>query len=188
DYLIYLGVRAAVTVFHCFPINANLRTARLLGTIWFRFPRWVPLAGRAFAKHRARAEEHIRLAMPELSPTEVSRIALASMQSMAMLAMEVLFTPRLVNRWTWARYVHPENMPAALPVLLGRRSGCIMLTAHYGNWELLGFAMAVWGFDVVAVMRPLDNEYLNDYLMAQREPSGLSLLYKKGATQSMSDV
>ncbi len=187
DYLTYLAFRAVVMVFHSFPINANLRTARLLGTIWFHFPRRIPLLGRAFSKHRARAEEHIRLAMPELPPAEVSRIALASMQSMAMLAMEVLFTPRLITRWSWAQFVHPVNMPPALRLLLQKR-GVIMLTAHYGNWELLGYTLATWGFDIVAVMRPLDNDYLNDYLMSRREPSGLRLLYKKGASQSMSEI
>jgi KDO2-lipid IV(A) lauroyltransferase len=72
-------------------------------------------------------------------------------------------------------------------VLLGRR-GCIMLTGHYGNWELLGYTLATLGFEIVAVMRPLDNEYLNRFLLDRREQSGLRLLYKKGATQSAGDV
>lgn len=187
DYLAYLALRVVTAILHCFPINANLRTARALGSAWYRMPRWIPLLGAAFAKHRARAEEHIRLAMPELPAAEVSRIARASMQSMAMLAVEVLFTPRLINIWTWARYIRLDHLGDALRVLLDR-NGCIMLTAHYGNWELLGYALATLGFDIVAVMRPLDNEYLNDHLMSQREPSGLQLLYKKGATRSMDDV
>ncbi|HUN82519.1 MAG TPA: lysophospholipid acyltransferase family protein, partial [Phycisphaerae bacterium] len=40
----------------------------------------------------------------------------------------------------------------------------------------------------VAVMRPLDNEYLNRYLLDRREQSGLKLLYKKGATRAAGDV
>lgn len=187
DYLTYLAVRCTAAFFHCFPINANLHTARIIARIWFNFPRRFPILGRALAKHRARAEEHIRYAMPELPPAEVTRIAAQSMQSLVMLAIEVLFTPRLITKWTWKRYVNPVNMPPALRPLLDKR-GCIMLTAHYGNWELLGYVLAVWGFDIVAVMRPFDNEYLNEYLMSQREPSGLSLLYKKGASSSMSDV
>lgn len=187
DYLAYLGVRVVAAIFHCFPINANLNTARLLGAMWFHMPRRVPILGRAFAKHRDRAEEHIRLAMPELPPAEVSRIAKASMQSLAMLVIELLFTPRRINAWTWGQYVRLNNLGPAVRVLLGR-TGCIMLTAHYGNWELLGYTLASLGFDIVAVMRPLDNEYLNNYLMSQREPSGLQLLYKKGATRSMDDV
>ena len=63
-----------------------------------------------------------------------------------------------------------------------------MLTGHYGNWELLGFALATLGFEVTAVMRPLDNEYLNSFLLDRRERSGLRLLYKKGATKSAGDV
>jgi len=174
-------------VLHCFPVDANLRTARWLGRMWYRFPRWLPLIGPALARHGRRAEEHIRLAMPELPEAEVRRIACESMQSLAMLAIEVLFTPRLISLWSWRRYVSLDGLAEPLRIMLGRE-GCIMLTAHYGNWEVLGFTLATLGADIVAVMRPLDNEYLNDFLMAQREPSGLRLLYKKGATRSMSDV
>ncbi|MCK6455694.1 MAG: lysophospholipid acyltransferase family protein [Phycisphaerae bacterium] len=187
DYLVYVAVRLATMVFHAFPINANLRTAQLLGAVWYHMPRWIPLVGRALGKHRERGESNIRLAMPELPDSEVRRICLASMQSLAMLAIEVLFTPRLITPWTWPRYVRLKNLQPVLRLLL-ERPGCIMVTAHYGNWELLGFMLATLGFEPVAVMRPFDNEYLNDYLMAQREPSGIQLLYKKGASRSMSDV
>ncbi|MFO0972036.1 MAG: lysophospholipid acyltransferase family protein [Phycisphaerae bacterium] len=187
EYLSYLAVRSVAALFNIFPINLNLRTARLLGSIWYHFPARFPILGRALAKHRARAEEHIRLAMPGLAPDEVRRIALGSMQSIAMMAVEVLMTPRVVTLWSWARYLHPRGLEPALRVLLARQ-GAILLTAHYGNWELLGFALARLGFELHAVMRPLDNERLNTFLMAQREPSGLRLLYKKGATQSMDDI
>ncbi len=186
-YLVYLAVRIVAAVFHAFPIDRNLRTARLLGAIWARWPAWLPGVGPPLARHRARAEEHLRLALPDLPPPEIRRIAEQSMQSMAMLAVEVLFTPRLITPWTWSRYVEVRSLDEALRVLL-RQTGCILLTAHYGNWELLGYTLATLGFDCVAVMRPLDNPYLNDYLMAQREASGLRLLYKKGATLSMEEV
>ena len=75
------------------------------------------------------------------------------------------------------------DLGPALRELLADR-GAIMLTAHFGNFELLGYAIARLGLPLVAVMRPLDNPLLNDYLMSSREASGLSLLYKKGATAS----
>ncbi|MBK8267945.1 MAG: lysophospholipid acyltransferase family protein [Planctomycetes bacterium] len=109
------------------------------------------------------------------------------MQHLTMLAVEVLRTPRQLTVSTWSRYVELRNLDAALRILLGKR-GCIMLTGHYGNWEVLGYVLAVLGFDIVAVMRPLDNEYINHYLLDRREASGLTLLYKKGATRSAPDV
>jgi KDO2-lipid IV(A) lauroyltransferase len=140
-----------------------------------------------FREHRNRAEQHIRRAFPDLNDRQVSALALASMQQIAKLAVEVLLSPRLVTLGTWARYLRLAKLDEAIRALLGRR-GCIMLTGHYGNWELLGFGLATLGFEITAVMRPFDNEYLNHYLLDRRERSGLKLLYKKGATRSAPEI
>jgi KDO2-lipid IV(A) lauroyltransferase len=178
QYLTYLGVRLAAMIFQMFPINANLRTARLMGWIWYRTMR----------RHRERAREHLRAAFgSSLSDCEIERLTLGSMQQMTMMAMEALFTPRLLNEWTWPRYVRLRNLAPAADVLISRR-GAILLTGHYGNWELIGYALAALGFPLTAVMRPLDNPYLNEYLLAIRAKRGLELLYKKGATRSAGDI
>lgn len=212
DYAQYLLVRVVAMLFSCFPIELNLRFMRTLGWLWFtlphalpetRFPaaikrrgpfRWLTkleaaankLLGK-FRDHRNRAESHIRASFPDFSDEQVRTIALGSMRQLAMLAVELLLAPRLITQWSWARHVRLNKIDEAIRVLLDKR-GCIMITGHYGNWELLGFTLATLGFDVVAVMRPLDNEYLNRFLLDRREKSGLRLLYKKGATQSAEEV
>ncbi|HOB75810.1 MAG TPA: lysophospholipid acyltransferase family protein [Phycisphaerae bacterium] len=178
DWLIYCGIRLVGMAFQMFPINVNLRTARWMGSIWYRLMR----------RHRERAFEHLRLAYGnELSQADRERIALASMQQMTMLAVETLFTPRLINEWTWPRYVRLKNLGPAADVLLSRR-GAILVTGHYGSWELLGFTLTALGFPTVAVMRPLDNPYLNSYVMDVRARRGLQLLYKKGAARSAGEI
>lgn len=187
DFLTYAVVRCIATIFSLFPIEWNLRTARLIGWSWYHFPTWIPVAGR-LGKHRQRAMEHLRLALGRELPEErLQQIALQSMQHFAMLAVEVLLTPRLITPWTWARYVRLGDIGPAARVLLGRR-GCIMLTPHFGSFELLGYTLATVGFPIVALMRPFDNEYLNSYLLDRRRRSGLNLLYKKGATEQAPEV
>jgi len=189
DYLTYVLVRIAAAALGAFPIDTVLRVMERAGWLWFHLPRALPetrvpaalsrlgfvrplvkltassnkLLGK-FREHRNRAEQHIRGAFPEMSERQVSAIALASMQQMAKLAVEVLLSPRLVTLGTWARYLRLARLDEAIRALLGKR-GCIMLTGHYGNWELLGFGLATLGFEITAVMRPFDNEYLNHYLL-----------------------
>jgi len=177
-WLVYAAVRVIAAVFHMFPIDLNLKTARLMGGIWYR----------VMARHRERARDHLRAAYgSRLSQRRIDAIALRSMQQMTMMAVECLFTPRLINEWTWSRYVQLKGIDQAVEVLL-RRQGAILVTGHYGNWELVGFTLAALGFPLVAVMRPLDNPYLNRYLMAIRARRGLDLLYKKGASQSAGEI
>ena len=91
DWLAYAALRLFCLVVYMFPIEMNLRTARLLGWIWYRF----------LPRHRNRAIEHLRLAYgPALSSRAREQIALRCMQQMAMMAMETLFTPRLITPWT----------------------------------------------------------------------------------------
>lgn len=178
DWLSYAALRLFVMILQMFPINANLHTARLMGWIWYRLMR----------RHRERAKEHLRMAYKStLSEREADRLTRKSMQQMTMMAMEALFTPRLINEWTWPKHVELKNLREALEILLDRK-GAIMLTGHYGNWELLGFLLAALGFEITAVMRPLDNPYLNDWLMGARQARGLQLLYKKGATRSAEEI
>jgi KDO2-lipid IV(A) lauroyltransferase len=212
DYLAYLAVRLAWLGFSIFPIDSVLGMMRRLARAWYTWPhvlpelhlpdwaaqtpilRWMTkLTTRSnkllykFREHRHRAERHIRMAFPQLLESEVAAMTLESMEQLAMLAIEVLLAPRLISQWTWARYIRLRKLDEAIRILLSGK-GCIMLTGHYGNWELLGYALATLGFDIVAVMRPLDNEYLNQFLLERRERSGLTLLYKKGATRSAEEV
>lgn len=174
----YSALRFVAFLFHIFPIDRNLETARLFGRIWWRIDR----------KTRERARVHLRESYgEEMSEQEVDRIALASMQQLVMLAVESMFTPRLVNEWTWARYVRMGEFSETLQVLLKGR-GALLVTGHYGNWELTGHLLSLYGFEVVAIMRPLDNAYINGYVVRTRRAAGLELLDKKGAMQKAEGI
>jgi KDO2-lipid IV(A) lauroyltransferase len=174
----YAGLRVVNTVLHMFPVEWNLRTARILGRIW---PVVMP-------RHYRRAKDHLRLAYGgTLSQAEVDRIALRSMQHLAMMAVEMAFAPRLIDEWTWPKYVRPVGIEEALQVLL-RGKGALLLTAHFGSWELAGYLLATYGFDIVAIMRPLDNDYLNRFVVRTRQRRGLRLINKKGATAQAEEI
>jgi Kdo2-lipid IVA lauroyltransferase/acyltransferase len=173
-----VALRLFHVIVHMFPIDLNLKTARLFGYLWYLLSR----------RHRDRAADNLRRSFgSEMTEEQIQAMALRSMQQLAMMAMEVLFEPRLISEWTWSRYIKLRGLAPALRVLLQDR-GCIMLTGHYGNWELVGFTLAALGFDMVAVMRPLDNPYLNEWLVRIREERGLKLLYKKGVARSADEV
>jgi Kdo2-lipid IVA lauroyltransferase/acyltransferase len=45
--------------------------------------------------------------------------------------------------------------------LMGGDRPLIVLSGHYGNWELAGFLFGMFGFPTVSVARTLDNPYLD---------------------------
>jgi len=59
--------------------------------------------------------------------------------------------------------------------------GCIFVTPHIGNWEVLPHVSAFVGIPLAVVARPLDNEYLEKLVYSDRTSSGQILIPKKNA-------
>lgn len=177
-WLTYALFRVIVGILYLFPINWNLRTARIFARLWWRL---IP-------RHRDRAIAHVRLALgDELTESQIHDTARKSLEQLAMLAIEFIFAPRLLGEWTWNRYIKLRNMGDAIQHLLSDK-GALLLTGHFGNWELAGYLLAVFGVEVSAIMRPLDNAYLNDYVVRIRRKKGLDLIDKKGASTGAAQI
>ncbi len=173
----YFGARFTAMMLGLFPVNANLRTARMIGGLLWKFDR----------KHRKRAMENLRASFPEKADEELKRIGERSMQHFIELVMDVLFTTRLINVESWHRYVHLKDLPESLRIML-RQRGCIMLTGHYGNWEILGYTLATLGFETYSIARPIDNPHIDAWLLGVREKKGQIILSKRGVTTTALDV
>ena len=169
-YLIYIAVRSALALIQVLPIEWTLRVARVLARGW---PLIMP-------RHRDRAIKHLEESFPngEYTHEEIERIARRSLVHVTMFAVEVACAPRLLSPASWPRYIRPVNFDETLKLLLGGR-GLVVVTGHYGHFEMTAYLLACLGFDIVAVMRPLDNEYLNRFVVESRRAHGLELLVKK---------
>ncbi len=173
----YAAARMASLLLSMFPVNANLQTARLIGSAMWMVD----------ARHRKRGMENIAASFPELSEAQVAAIAKRSMQHFMELAMDVLFTTRLVNINSWHQYIHLDNLAQSLRILL-RGRGAILITGHYGNWEVLGYSLATLGFETYSIARPIDNPYIDTWLLGVREKKGQIILSKRGITTTAQQV
>ena len=171
----YVGLRLVHMMMHCWPVHANLRLAQMIGDGLFRFD----------AKHRKRAVANIRRSFPHFTEAQADALARESMRQMIMLFVEVLFTVRLMRIDTFTRHMRLGDFRQSLDLLMQKHRGLIMLTAHYGNWEILGYVLATLGFPIVAIARPLDNPYVNKWLLGVREKQGMRIVDKKGATEDI---
>lgn len=174
----YVAARFAFALLEIFPIEWNLKTARLLTDAWIRL----------MPRHLARAIDHLQAAYDgERSPEDIRAIARASLEHWTKFVVEVIAAPRLLTNFTWSRYIHPINLGETVDVLLQGR-GVIMLSGHFGHFEIPGYLLSHLGFDVCAVMRPLDNVYLNSFLVRARASHGMKLIDKKGAMAAAQDL
>lgn len=178
DFAQYAALRGSFGAMHTFGVGQNMRSAGALGSLYYR----------AVRRHRQRAIDHISRSMPELSAAEVNRIAHASVRSLfQMFMVESVAIPRLLTPSTWPNHVQPAGVAGALELLLGPRP-VLFVTGHCGNWELLGFVLALLDFELSALARPLDNPWLDRWIRSVREARGLKVLTKWGATSEVQRI
>jgi KDO2-lipid IV(A) lauroyltransferase len=178
DFLQYAALRVAAMIIHCFPVDVTLGAAGLVGDTMYAFDR----------KHRERALGNLRRSFPDMPEPVRREMARRSMRQLFMLFVEMLFTTRLVRLDNWATFVELGDFQNTLKLLLDKRRGLILLTGHYGNWEILGYVLATLGFPTTSVARPLDNPYVNEYVLGVRERRGQRIVDKKGATLEVEPI
>jgi KDO2-lipid IV(A) lauroyltransferase len=66
--------------------------------------------------------------------------------------------------------------------------GGIYITAHFGNWELLGCIAPYIGLPVYAIARPIENPFVDSYLNKMRQITGQKIIPKKEAASGVMDI
>ncbi|MFP4354544.1 MAG: lysophospholipid acyltransferase family protein [Phycisphaerae bacterium] len=172
----YIGLRLFTALVQSFPISWNYVTCRVIGDLMFFLDH----------RHRDRAERHIQLSFPDWPKEKVSATARESMRSMVYLGLEVLYTPRLITPRLWRKHIIlGENMHECVRLLIERKKGLLLLTGHFGNWEVLGYLLGTLGLPTVSVARRLDNPHIDEFVLGVREKTGQRILDKKGAAKEM---
>lgn len=173
----YLGARLAAMGLTMFNVDVNLRTAAMIGRAMYAWDK----------RHRDRASRSIALSFPSWSEDHVQCVCKASFEHFVQLAFEVCHTPRVISRDSWSRHMTAANLGPAMD-LLNARKPVILVTGHLGNWEVLGYLLAVIGYEVDAIARPIDNRLINDWLLGIRENKGMRIITKWDATNRMLEV
>lgn len=177
DWLLYVAVRIFVLFLYLFNIETNLRFACVLGRLFWKF----------YHRGRQRALDNLRASFPEKSEEWIWQTGRRSFEHIVMLTVDIFFTPRLVKKYNWrqySRYVKVERVKW----MMQERKGLILVTAHYSNFEIIGYLMGLFGFDLYSIARPLDNKYLNRYIYGVRRQRGQKIVDKKGAAKLMPQI
>jgi KDO2-lipid IV(A) lauroyltransferase len=178
DYAIYLLVRLIVGIAQALSIEQSYALARVIATVLYRVDR----------RHRAVGMENLRLAFGD-QYDEAARDAIIRgvYRHFSMMLMEILHIPRKLNITTWRHHITLLGHQTLVDRML-EGGPMIMVTGHFGNWEMAGFLFGVFGFPPNSVARTLDNPYLDSYLRSFRERTGQTLIPKDGGYDQMLEV
>lgn len=172
DYLVYLIVRAVVAFIQALPIEVAYDLAWALAVVIHRVDR----------RHRRIASENLMHAFGNtLNDRERNGLVFRIYEHFMRVIVEMAHIPRKMHVTNWKKFARLDNVEEAVRAILGDRGRPkIIVTAHFGNWEMAGYLLAAIGIKSHAIARDLDNPYLHRFLLRFREWSGQTILSKNG--------
>ena len=123
--------------------------------------------------------DNLRLAFPEKDDAWHRRTALAAYEHLgreaaAMLRLSKLDAAAIVQRTVPRGW---DEMEAAL----AERKGVLLVTGHYGNWEIAAATVAARGIPIAAIVRRQGNRLVNDRLNELRRRLGVETITQREA-------
>lgn len=178
DYAVYLIVRFFVCLIQTLSLNAAHNLARWLAWLAYYVDR----------RHRLVARENLQHAFPD-QHTNAERDALvrAVYRHFCTLLIEIIHLPRRLHATNWRQHLELPAGGTTVGSLLSGRP-LLIVTGHFGNWEMAGYVLGLLGFKTYAIARPLDNPFLDDFLRRFREATGQGILAKHGDFDQMQAI
>ena len=177
DWLIYLALRILMMFLLLFNVETVLKFACFLGRLLWKY----------YHRGRKRALDNLRASFPHKSEQWIWQTGKRSFEHIVMLTVDIIFTPRLAKKHNWRDYSRYKNIER-VKWLIHEGKSLMLLTGHYGNFEIMGYVLGLFGFNTYSIARPLDNKFINNYLYEIRQRVGQKIIDKKGAAEIMSDL
>lgn len=143
------------------PRQWGIAVGRKLALLYYRIGR----------KQRQRTIENLKTAFEgEKSPEEIHAIAKNVFLHFGTASIDAIRIPLYVEKGFDA-IVTPKNFHYAKSILDSGK-GAIFLTAHLGNWELMGAWLASKGYPIAVVATPVSDPRLDRLIVDTRNQAG----------------
>ena len=176
-WLLYVLLRIGLFFVFLFPVESCLKTARSLGRFMWKH----------YGRGRQRALDNLRASFPDKDEKWIEDTGRRSFECLLMMFVDVLFSTRLIRTDNWEDYSRYINCERAKWMMQGKQP-MLLVTPHYGNFEIIGYLLGEFGFDIYSIARPLDNKFINKFLYDVRQRKGQKIIDKKGASDHMEEI
>lgn len=168
EYLIFLGI---FSFFRALPFRVAFRVGEFVGWLLYVCDR----------PHRRVGLINLALAFPDKSETERRGLLRESFLNLGRLLAEFCHLQDFTadNIGERVRLAHPEQWKTLVGAC--QETGALILTGHFGNWELSAQAHAYYGFPLDIVHRRLRNPLIDDVIVQVRERCGNKVIRKTSA-------
>ena len=130
-------------------------------------------------ERKERMRRNIQSAFPHFTPARVRATIIGSYCCLCQSAVDSIYFMRYAASGHTSRLL--EDGWAEMLERVPKGSGAVLVSGHFGCWEILGVGIATLGYSVLSVARPLKNLLVDRRLQRLRESTGQKVLPKKGS-------
>jgi KDO2-lipid IV(A) lauroyltransferase len=165
----YLAIMIVVSAARVAPMRLVLGAGTLLGRAFYALDRG----------HRRLAIKNLRAAFPVRSEPECRAIAREMFSHFGRLLAALLKFSTMRPDEMLARVEFDGEERVVQAHAQGR--GVLLVTGHFGFWEIHALVHALTLNPIAVLARPLDNPLLHDLLESMRTVTGNTVIYRRGA-------
>lgn len=177
DYLVYLIVRALILLVQVIPLSIFLPLAK--GMAW--------LFADVLRVRRRVAEENLATAFPGTSPRVISDTIRRMWEHLFLMVCEIAHSSRVIHETNWRRFIRLHRVRPLVKLLLEDRP-IILVTGHFGNFEIGGYLLGMLGFPTHTIARTLDNRFLDRFVNRFRGATGQFIIPKNGGHRQIEET
>lgn len=171
----YLPLSAMARMLAAIPLEQAVRIGAGLGALAMRADRF----------NRPIALTNLQIAFPEMDRAAHLRILDGMFRNWGRMLAEWThfddYNPS--NIANFVTYDGIENMNRGIAAT--QSIGGIVVTAHFGNWELLPLAHGIYGYRIAIIQRPLRNPLIDKLVQSARTRYGNTIVPRKRAARAM---
>lgn len=170
DYLTYVALRLVIIAVQTTPLRWCDRGARAVAWLFAKVIR-----ARSNLVH-----ENLQTAFPNWNFQKREDAILKMWHHLFLMVTEIAHTPRKINRTNWRSHCQLVNENTIVRSIL-KDGPTVFISGHYGNFELGGYLLGLFGFPTHTVARTIDNPYVDRFINDFRGRTGQFMLPKQGS-------
>ncbi|MCK5010600.1 MAG: lysophospholipid acyltransferase family protein, partial [Deltaproteobacteria bacterium] len=175
DFVQYIGLKTLVAVIRLIPLHIGVLVLKPLAYLSYLFDK----------KQRKIAYENLRNAYgDELSDIQIRKIIRSNYLHFALVWLDFVKLPRIVNTSNWQNYFQVEGLEFARKARKEGK-GIIFVTGHVGNWEVLGCAFDFFFHPLHSIAKHLKNPFVDRFLTRLREEGRQKIIFTEDASREI---
>lgn len=168
----YAMGRGVLALLRPVPFNAARGVGRWLGR----------LGHTPFGVRRTVVERQIAAAFPDKDAGSVRALVRDAYAHFGEVLIETALLPRLGQQGVLDLFESAEGFDG-IEAAHAAGNGVILITGHFGNWELAGAYVAARGIPIEVIVRRLNNPLFDGYVTRTRTGGGMIVVYDHDAVR-----